>query len=110
VLGAGRDLPRRNHHWRRPQRPRLQLLSREARASRSCSSKRRTRVGGAAVTDEFLPGFRNSAASYTVSLLNPKVIRDLDLVRHGLKVVLRKHRQLSCPARTAITSLAAAAA
>ena len=47
-------------------------------------------VGGAAVTDEFVPGFRNSAASYTVSLLNPKVIRDLDLERHGLKVVLRK--------------------
>jgi phytoene dehydrogenase-like protein len=47
-------------------------------------------VGGAAVTDEFLPGFRNSAASYTVSLLNPKVIRDLQLERHGLKVVLRK--------------------
>ena len=47
-------------------------------------------VGGAAVTDEFLPGFRNSAASYTVSLLNPKVIRDLELERHGLKVVLRK--------------------
>ncbi|MDP9086378.1 MAG: FAD-dependent oxidoreductase, partial [Pseudomonadota bacterium] len=47
-------------------------------------------VGGAAVTDEFHPGFRNSAASYTVSLLNPKVIRDLDLERHGLKVVLRK--------------------
>ena len=47
-------------------------------------------VGGAAVTDEFLPGFRNSAASYTVSLLNPKVIKDLELERHGLKVVLRK--------------------
>jgi len=36
-------------------------------------------VGGAAVTDEFHPGFRNSAAAYTVSLLNPKVIRDLEL-------------------------------
>ena len=47
-------------------------------------------VGGAAVTDEFLPGFRNSAASYTVSLLQPKVIRDMGLERHGLKVVLRK--------------------
>src|SRR3990170_670812 len=47
-------------------------------------------VGGAAVTDEFLPGFRNSAAAYTVSLLQPKVIRDLELERHGLKVVLRK--------------------
>ena len=47
-------------------------------------------VGGAAVTDEFLPGFRNSAASYTVSLLQPKVIRDMELERHGLSVVLRK--------------------
>jgi len=47
-------------------------------------------VGGAAVTDEFVPGFRNSAASYTVSLLQPKVIRDMALERHGLRVVLRK--------------------
>ncbi|MBA2771967.1 MAG: NAD(P)/FAD-dependent oxidoreductase [Sphingomonas sp.] len=48
------------------------------------------KVGGAAVTDEFLPGFKNSAASYTVSLLQPKVSRDMELERHGLKVVLRK--------------------
>ena len=48
------------------------------------------KVGGAAVTDEFHPGFRNSAASYTVSLLQPKVIRDMELERHGLTVVLRK--------------------
>jgi len=48
------------------------------------------KVGGAAVTDEFHKGFRNSAASYTVSLLQPKVIRDMELERHGLKVVLRK--------------------
>ena len=47
-------------------------------------------VGGAAVTEEFHPGFRNSTASYTVSLLNPKIIRDMGLYRHGLKVVLRK--------------------
>ena len=46
-------------------------------------------VGGAAVTEEFHPGFRNSVAAYTVSLLNPKVIRDLDLPRHGLRVVER---------------------
>jgi phytoene dehydrogenase-like protein len=46
-------------------------------------------VGGAAVTDEFLPGFRNSAASYTVSLLNPKVIRDMTLADHGYRVVER---------------------
>jgi phytoene dehydrogenase-like protein len=46
--------------------------------------ERRGVVGGAAVTEEFHPGFRNSVASYTVSLLNPKVIRDLELHRHGL--------------------------
>jgi phytoene dehydrogenase-like protein len=51
--------------------------------------ERRTVVGGAAVTEEFHPGFRNSVAAYTVSLLNPKVIRDLELPRHGLRVVER---------------------
>jgi phytoene dehydrogenase-like protein len=47
-------------------------------------------VGGAAVTEEFHPGFRNSVASYTVSLLNPKVIADLELHRHGLRIVERR--------------------
>jgi phytoene dehydrogenase-like protein len=47
-------------------------------------------VGGAAVTEEFHPGFRNSVAAYTVSLLQPKVIADLDLGAHGLKIVQRK--------------------
>jgi phytoene dehydrogenase-like protein len=46
-------------------------------------------VGGAAMTEEFHPGFRNSVASYTVSLLSPKVIADLDLPRHGLRIVER---------------------
>jgi phytoene dehydrogenase-like protein len=46
-------------------------------------------VGGAAVTEEFIPGFRNSTASYTVSLLNPKVIRDLHLAERGLVIVER---------------------
>ena len=50
----------------------------------------RSVVGGAAVTEEFHPGFRNSTASYTVSLLNPQIIRDMRLYEHGLKVVLRK--------------------
>ncbi len=51
--------------------------------------ERRAIVGGAATTEEFHPGFRNSATSYTVSLLHPKVIADLDLARHGLKIVER---------------------
>jgi phytoene dehydrogenase-like protein len=51
--------------------------------------ERRVVVGGAAVTEEFHPGFRNSAASYTVSLLNPTVIRDLRLAERGLEVIER---------------------
>src|SRR6059058_239468 len=52
--------------------------------------ERRHVVGGAAVTEEFHPGFRNSVAAYTVSLLNPKVIADLRLHEHGLKIVERR--------------------
>jgi phytoene dehydrogenase-like protein len=52
--------------------------------------ERRPVVGGAAVTEEFHPGFRNSVAAYTVSLLNPKVIADLDLHGHGLRIVERR--------------------
>ncbi|HST45530.1 MAG TPA: NAD(P)/FAD-dependent oxidoreductase [Luteimonas sp.] len=53
--------------------------------------ERRGVVGGAAVTEEFHPGFRNSVASYTVSLLNPAVIRELRLAAHGLRVVERPY-------------------
>jgi phytoene dehydrogenase-like protein len=52
--------------------------------------ERRGVVGGAAVTEEFHPGFRNSVAAYTVSLLNPKIIRDLELARFGLRVIERR--------------------
>ncbi|MEP7349206.1 MAG: NAD(P)/FAD-dependent oxidoreductase [Sphingorhabdus sp.] len=51
--------------------------------------ERRDIVGGAAVTEEFHPGFRNSVASYTVSLLQPKVIADMKLVDHGYRVIER---------------------
>ena len=47
--------------------------------------ERRDVIGGAAVTEEFAPGFRNSVASYTVSLLNPKVISDMKLADHGYR-------------------------
>jgi len=61
-----------------------------ARGMKVTMLERRHVVGGAAVTEEFHPGFRNSTASYTVSLLNPRVIEDMRLHAHGLKVVLRK--------------------
>jgi phytoene dehydrogenase-like protein len=51
--------------------------------------ERRDVVGGAAVTEEFHPGFRNSVASYTVSLLQPKVIRDMRLEDYGYRVIER---------------------
>src|SRR5437016_8814323 len=52
--------------------------------------ERRKAVGGAAVTEEFYPGFRNSVAAYTVSLLNPQIARDLRLTDHGLRIVERR--------------------
>jgi phytoene dehydrogenase-like protein len=51
--------------------------------------ERRDIVGGAAVTEEFHPGFRNSVASYTVSLLQPQVIRDMRLADYGYRVIER---------------------
>jgi phytoene dehydrogenase-like protein len=61
-----------------------------ARAGKSVRVlERRHIVGGAAVTEEFHPGFRNSVASYTVSLLQPKVIRDMRLAERGLRIVER---------------------
>jgi phytoene dehydrogenase-like protein len=51
--------------------------------------ERQEMVGGAAVTEEFFPGFRNSTASYTVSLLHPRVMADLKLAEHGLRIIER---------------------
>jgi len=49
--------------------------------------ERRDMIGGAAVTEEFHPGFRNSSASYVVSLLREEVIADMDLKRHGFETL-----------------------
>jgi phytoene dehydrogenase-like protein len=49
--------------------------------------ERRHVLGGAAVTEEIIPGFRFSVASYVVSLLRPEIIRDLDLPGHGLRIL-----------------------
>src|SRR5690242_6976838 len=49
--------------------------------------ERRDVLGGAAVTEEIVPGFRFSVASYVVSLLRPEIVRDLDLPRHGLEIL-----------------------
>jgi phytoene dehydrogenase-like protein len=62
-------------------------LARAGRAVTLC--ERRGVVGGAAVTEEFHPGFRNSVASYTVSLLHQSVIDDMQLYARGLRIVER---------------------
>ena len=49
--------------------------------------ERRHVLGGAAVTEEIIPGFKFSVFSYVVSLLRPEIIRDLDLPRHGLEIL-----------------------
>src|SRR5207248_9530303 len=49
--------------------------------------ERREIVGGACVTEEIAPGCRASTTSYIASMLRPEVIRDLELARHGLRMV-----------------------
>ncbi len=57
--------------------------------------ERRSIVGGAAVTEEFAPGFRASRFSYVMSLLHPRIIRDLELNALGLEVL--PANDLFCP-------------
>src|SRR5215472_10359011 len=49
--------------------------------------ERRHVLGGAACTEEIVPGFKFSVCSYVVSLLRPEIIRELDLPRHGLEIL-----------------------
>ncbi|WAR21102.1 PYRD2-like protein [Mya arenaria] len=54
-----------------------------------CVLERRHLIGGAAVTEEIVPGYKFSRASYVLSLLRPQIVSDLDLKKYGLKVYLR---------------------
>ncbi len=49
--------------------------------------ERRHIVGGAAVTEEIFPGYKFSEFSYVVSLLRPEIIRELELPKHGLRIL-----------------------
>ncbi|XP_068111454.1 pyridine nucleotide-disulfide oxidoreductase domain-containing protein 2 isoform X2 [Hyperolius riggenbachi] len=51
--------------------------------------ERRHVIGGAAVTEEIIPGFKFSRASYLLSLLRPQIYKDLELKKHGLKIYFR---------------------
>jgi len=73
--------------------------------------ERRPIIGGAAVTEEIYPGFRASIFSYLMSLLHPRIIRDLELARHGLEVLpcsdmfspMSRARRRALPASAATT-------
>src|SRR5438132_10771945 len=49
--------------------------------------ERREQVGGAAITDEFHPGFRCSTLAHTAGPIRPDIIRDLQLEKHGLRLI-----------------------
>jgi len=49
--------------------------------------ERRPVVGGACVTEEVFPGFKVSTTSYLCSLLQEKIIRDLELAQFGYQVL-----------------------
>ena len=44
-------------------------------------------LGGAAVTEEINPGYKYAVCSYVVSLLRPEIVRELELPRHGLRIL-----------------------
>ena len=54
-----------------------------------CVLERRHQVGGAAITEEVVPGFRFSRLAYVNSLFRPEIIRELDLARHGFRMLPR---------------------
>ncbi|HEY1270666.1 MAG TPA: NAD(P)/FAD-dependent oxidoreductase [Terriglobales bacterium] len=49
--------------------------------------ERRAQLGGAAVTDEFFPGFRCSTLAHTVGPIRPDIVREMQLESHGLKLI-----------------------
>lgn len=49
--------------------------------------ERRAQVGGAAITEEFHPGFRGSILSHSAGPIRPDILRDMQLEKHGLRLV-----------------------
>src|SRR5947199_5680697 len=49
--------------------------------------ERRAQIGGAAITEEFSPGFRCSTLSHSAGPLLPEIVSDMQLARHGLTLV-----------------------
>src|ERR1700728_1587018 len=49
--------------------------------------ERREQVGGAAITDEFHPGFRCSTLAHSAGPIRPDIVRDMQLDKHGLRII-----------------------
>ena len=49
--------------------------------------ERRPQPGGAAITQEFHPGFRCSTLAHSAGPLRPDIVRDMQLEKHGLKLI-----------------------
>jgi len=49
--------------------------------------ERREQVGGAAVTDEFHPGFRCSTLAHSAGPIRPDIVCDMQLEKHGLQFI-----------------------
>ena len=49
--------------------------------------ERRAQVGGAAITEEFHPGFRCSTLAHNAGSLRADVVRDMQLKQHGLELI-----------------------
>ncbi|KAK7602288.1 hypothetical protein V9T40_009729 [Parthenolecanium corni] len=73
---------------------------------RTCVLEKRHIVGGAAVTEEIIPGFKFSRASYLLSLLRPEIYEDLELKKFGLKYYLRNPSSYTPLRKSAWTSTA----
>jgi phytoene dehydrogenase-like protein len=52
-----------------------------------CVLERRSIIGGAVVSEELWPGYKISTASFVMSLMQPKIIADLELTKFGLETI-----------------------
>jgi len=80
---------RHRHHRRRPQRAGHRIYLAKA-GYKPLVLERSAQVGGAAITDEFHPGFRCSTLAHSAGPIRPDVVRDMRLEKHGLKFITPK--------------------
>ena len=78
----------------------------QAQGLQTCVLERRHLVGGAAVTEEIVPGYKFSRASYLLSLLRPQIAKDLELkVRWSLLKLGRTSYDMSKMSKKALNFL-----